>query len=387
MTATGIEQRPYNRTVSFEKARDINTAATAEDQLDELVDILGTGYSTGDVHDDVNKLVGIGPGATVGALLRLMGDAQRVNPNGSIDLIMRAGLSAATTIKSGQVESASSRYKVSLDTTVRRVLAYGAPVKFIATGTLERVTESGVNRAVATITPPTNTELLGIEKVIARQGLAGKFSATDELDGVWDPDHERFEWSGTLSAGDTALVEMHGTWRTEDIVNASDPDALARDATLDVPLTAAADIRSAANRYLNQRSEPVETLTLDIVLGAAVPRLDPGDAVKVTEELQKELDVYLPEGEDLWLVHAVALSQPAHAQADVRLDLSRRLPDYRTRDFWSGEDGTVPGSGGRQVVIGSGGGAPTDRAGHPDAEPADRRGPDSHQPGRLLQRP
>ena len=132
---------------------------------------------------------------------------------------------------------------------------------------------------------------------------------------------------------------------------------LAGDQVLNVPVTNAAEIRSAANRLLDQHRLPVELMDLPLVLGVeGVPRLVPGDAVKVVLALQQDLDVHLPNAADLWLVHAQELTQPGVAQAAVRLHLSRRLPDYRTRDFWSRAD--MPGTGGRQIVIGGGAGAP-----------------------------
>ena len=357
VVANGLEQHPYSRVIRFADARAINTAASAEDQLDELVSVLGTDYSAGDVDENVNPLVGIGPGAPVGSLLRRMGDVQRINPDGAIDLIMREGLTSAVTLLPEHVLP-SSHYSVNLDSTVRRVIAYGAPVRFIATDMLERITESGVNRAVATITPPEDTGVLSVSRVVARQELTGKFVAGDELDGVWDPDRQRFEWSGTLAlATDTATVELHGTWQTEYTVDATDPDALAGDMIVDVPVTSATDIRAAAKRELNHQSQPVELMTLNLVLGAIVPViLEPGDAVTVAIGLQRQLDVHLPAAGTLWLVRGVVLTQSATKQASVQLLLSRRLPDYRDRDYWG--DDAVSGSGGRQIVIGGTGGAP-----------------------------
>ena len=78
--------------------------------------------------------------------------------------------------------------------------------------------------------------------------------------------------------------------------------------------------------------------------------------MKVALALQQDLDVHLPAADDLWLVHTVVITQPAATQAAVALELSRRLPDFRERDFWSPE--AAEGGGGRQVVIGSGSGAP-----------------------------
>ena len=357
VTAQGIQQRPFSRLLTSAHARAVNTATTVSDQLDELVAILGGTFSAGDVHANVNRLLGVGPGGSVGEVLRTFGDVQRINPDGSVDLIMREGLVSAAAIPAvGRVRPGSSRYSVDEDSVVGRIIAHGAPVRFIATGMVARITEDGVNRAVASVSAPAGTEVIEVSRVLARAALTGKFDAGDTLDGVWDPDRERFEWSGTLGATDTALVEMHGTWRTEEVVEASDPDPLAGDALIDVPSTSATDIANAADRALANRSQPVELMTLHLVLGAAVPMLVPGDAVTVAVALQRQLDVHLPDDGTLWLVHDVTLTQDAALQALVSLGLSRRLPDARDRDFWGAA--AVPGSAGRQLVVGGGTGAP-----------------------------
>ena len=347
--ATGIEQRPYRHVLTGANARSINTAATASDQLDALVAILGTPYSAGDVHANVNRLTTAGAGSRAGALIRLLGDVQRVTPAGAIDLIMREGLAAAATVGEEHIRPTSS-YAVDLDTTAGRVIATGAPVKFIASGTMEVVTESGVDRAVATITPPADTEIITVDRVIARTTITDKFTAGDMLDGVWDPDQVRFEWSGELDAADTANVEMSGTWHTELIVTAAGASPLARDATLAVPVTDESEILTAANRELRNQRDPIELLRLDLVLGAVLPRMSPGDAALVALALQRKLDVFDPDPDGIWLVHAVGLTQPAATQATVSLELSRRLPDYRDRDFWGPDE--QAGTGGRQIVIG-----------------------------------
>ena len=339
--ATGLEQRLYRRILSAENARAVNLlAASASDQLDELADIAGPDFTAGATPDDVNALAGVGPGATVGALLRGMGDAQGVNPDGTMDLIIRAGLVAATDVTLDHVRP-TSRYRVDLDTAVGRVIANGAPVKFIASGTLENVTEGGVTIAVASVGTPSDTEVQTVERVIARAAITNKFAAGDELDGVWDPDKNRFEWSGVLGAGDSAIIELHGVWRTELIVSAPSPSALARDLTLDVPVTSTTAITAAANRALAQQRHPIELMNLDVVLGAELPRLVPGDAVTVALTLQEDLDVYQPEATDLWLVHGVRLAQVAANRINVRLLLSRRLPDYRERDYWGAQRRTT----------------------------------------------
>ena len=358
--AAGNEQRLYKRLLSAAAARRVNVAASTSAQLGELVAIAGSNeYSAGAVPVNANMLVGVGPGVTVGALLRGMADAQSITPNGLITLLIRSDLVAAAEITIDHAGPTSS-YSVDLDTTVGRVIALGAAVRFIATGMLRRVTEGGIVTAAATINAPADVEVQVVDKVIARAAVANKFATDDELTGVWDPDTNRFEWSGTLNVGQSALVEMHGTWRTEKIVTASSPDALASDLALDVPLTNTTAITAAARRVLAQQRQPVELMGLDTVLGAALPRLVPGNAVTVALALQHDLDVYQPVSADLWLVHGVKLTQKAADQVSVRLLLSRRLPDYRERDYWSRTE--AGGSGGRQIVIGSGsrpsGGAP-----------------------------
>ena len=354
--ATGFEQRLYSHLLTASDARDVNNAATVSGQLAELVTVAGTGYSSGSVDPNVNRLDGVGPGASVGTLLRGMGDVQRVQASGAIDLIVRSGLVSAAIIERAHVRIRASNYRVSLDTALRRVIALGAPVKFIAAGTLQRVADGGVTRAVATVTTPADTEVRSVGQVVARQAVAGKFAIGDQLDGVWDPDANRFEWSGVLAAGESALVGLHGAWRTEDVVTAPGADTLARDTVLEVPVTNTAQIRGAANRLLDQRRLPVELLNLPLLLGAAVPRVGVGDAVQVAEMLQTDMDVHQANAADLWLVHEVTLTQPGLAQAAVVLGLSRRLPDFRTRDFYARE--AMRASGGRQIVIGSGAGAP-----------------------------
>ena len=357
VTAAGIEQRPYSRLLTFANARAINTSGTARAQLAQLVAILGSGWSVGQVHANVNPLSGVVAGTKIGALIRQMGDAQRVNPDGSIDLIMREGLVSTAMLGNTEV-TPRSRYTADRDTTTRRVIAYGAPVKFIATGTLRRITESGVTKHVATVAPPAMTEIESVDRVVAQQTITSKFDKGDELDGVWDPDRNRFEWSGAFaSATDTAVVEVRGVWRTEDIVDAAEPDSLAQDQRLDVPLTNTAAIRAAATRELENTSQPIERMAVDLVFGSSVPRLDPGDAVLVALSVQNKLNVHQPQADTLWLVHAVRITQPGPSKAQVALVLSRRLPDNRERDYWS-RDRDQPTGGGRQIVIGSGSGAP-----------------------------
>ena len=326
------------------------------DQLARLVTVSGAAYSSGSIHANVNRTNGVGPGVSVGELLRGLGDVQRITPAGEIDLLTRAGFFSAATLDQQHVLP-SSRYSIDLDTTLKRVIAFGADVSFIASGELRRVIEGGAAYSVATITAPTNTEVRVVRQVIARAAIVGKFDVDDQLDGVWDPDTNRFEWSGTLAVGESAPVELHGTWRTEDTVVNSAADPLAGDQVLDVPVTNTTGIRAAAKRLLDQHRLPVELMDLSIVLGVrGVPRLAPGDAVQIALALQQELEVHAPNDADLWLVHAQELTQPSVAQAAVQLHLSRRLPDYRTRDFWSRAD--MSGSGGRQIVVGSGSGAP-----------------------------
>ena len=356
VNGSGIEQHVFRALLTAANARDVNSAATATDQLAHLVTIMGSPYSSGAVHPNANKLAGAASSVSVGQMLRLLGDAQLVKPTGEIEIIMRDGLGTVVNIDRESIRP-SSDYDVSLDTTVGRVLALGADVQFIATGLLSRVTKDGVVRVVATITPPANTEIIRIGRVVARQALIGKFATADNLDGIWDPDKNRFEWSGTLNVGQTALVEMHGTWRTEIVVSATAPSSLARDIVLNVPSTGATAIATAAKRALLQARDPIELLRLDLVLGASLPLIVPGDAVTVALALQEELDIYQPIATDKWLVYALELSQPGSTQAAVSLELSRRLPDTRNRDFWS-DDSMATGSEGRQIVIGSGGGAP-----------------------------
>ena len=353
--ATGNEQRLYKRILSAADARRINVAASTSEQLDELVTIAGSEYSAGAVPTDANMLSGVGPGVTAGALLRGMADAQSITPGGLITLIVRPDLVATAEVTIDHARPTSS-YSADLDTAVGRVVANGAAVRFISTGTLKPVTEGGVTVTAASVSAPADTEIQVVDKVIARAAIVDKFDVGDELDGVWDPDNNRFEWSGVLDVRQPALVELHGTWRTETIVTATSPDALARDLVLDVPLTSTTAITAAANKALARQRQPVELMNLDTVLGANLPRLVPGDAVTVALALQEDLDVYQAVAADLWLVHGVKLTQKAAEQVSVRLLLSRRLPDYRERDYWSRAE--MGGSGGRQIVIGSGGGAP-----------------------------
>ena len=354
--AAADAQQLYRKTLTSANARDVNLADTASDQLDELVTVAGSDYSAGTVHANVPKVVGTGPGTTVGHVLRQMGDVPIVQPDGEIDLQMRAGLTSAATVNQEHVDRDYSHYRVDLDTEVGRVIAIGADVRFIASGTLDEATVDGVTLSVATITPPANTEVRSVDRVIARQNLTGKFDEGDLLDGVWDPDHNHFEWSGVLGAGEQATVELHGVWQSEIEVEASMPSALAGDAVINVPITGQTEITAAANRELARQRQPVELMTLPLVFGNTLARIAPGEAVKCSLALQQELNVHQPVASDLWLVQGDRITQPGSSQAVVTLLLSRRLPDYRNRDFWSREDMT--GSGGRQIVIGGGTGAP-----------------------------
>ena len=353
--ATGKEQRLDKRILSAAAARRINVSASTSAQLDELVTIAGNEYLAGAVPAAATMLVGVGPGVTAGALLRGMADAQSITPDGLITLLVRSGFVAAADITIDHARP-TSNYSADLDTAVGRVVANGAAVRFIATGTLKRVTGGGTTVAAANVSAPADIEIQVVDKVVARAAVAGKFAVKDELDGVWDPDKNHFEWSGVLGVGQSALVELHGTWRTEKIVAATMSNALARDLVLDVPLTDTAAITAAADKALIRQRQPIELLNLDTVLGADLPRLVPGDAVTVALALQQDLDVYQAVATDLWLVHGVKLTQTAAEQVSMRLLLSRRLPDYRERDYWS--RAAMGGSSGRQIVIGSGGGAP-----------------------------
>ena len=353
--AAGIERVPYRTLLTATQARSINTAADATAQLDAIVTVLGSDFSAGTVDANINKVIGTQAGLSVGQVLRRFGDAQYIAPDGEIDLIERAALSAATTIDEEHV-AASSRYSADLATAVGRVIAYGASIKFIVGNATLALDADDL--AVATFTPPSNTEVVRVERMFARQTISGKFDSGDELDGIWDPDKQHVEWSGTLSSGQTATVEIHGVWRTERVVTATNPSALAGDQVIEVPVTGTADIAAAADRALTEGQDPIELLTLDVVFASELATLEPGDAVKVSLDLQRKLDVFDPMADDLWLVHTLRLFQPGSSTGLVTLGLSRRLPDYRTRDQWTSPHMAVLDYEGRQIVTGSGGGAP-----------------------------
>ena len=292
-----------------------------------LVTIAGTGYSSGDVHAGVNKLAGVEPGVSVGALIRSMGDAQRVKPSGAIDLIMRAGLVSARTLDQEDVLAQfalQGRSRHRRRARHRQRCTY--PVHRLG-HTGERPPRAASRRPWPRSSPPANIEIKTIDRVIARQAIADKFDVDDLLDGVWDPDENRFEWSGTLAAGESATVRnarhLADRGRRHGFRTAS---ALAGDFVLNVPSTNTADIQAAANLVLARRRNPIELMTLDIPLGTAMPRILPGDAVRVALALQESLDVYQPLADDLWIIHGIDLTQPAPAQATVKLMLSRRLP-------------------------------------------------------------
>ena len=349
--AAGIEQQLYRRILTAENARDVNNAADADAQLTELADIAGDDYSAGTIPSDVSRLVGVQPGASVGELLRGMGDAQHVNPDGEIDIVLRSGLTSAATLERSHVLP-SSDYTVDVDTTVRRVIAHGAEVRFIASATLERVTEDGVTRSVAEVDPPAGNFVRDVSRVIARDNLSGKFAFGDELAGTWDRDKVRFEWSGALDSGQSASVQVHGILQGEETAESDDAVALSADVNINVPATSRTAIQAAADRELEIQRRPVELMTLNAVFGIddGLPVIGLAEAVQIEEELQEELDVYQPEESDLWLVHGTALTQPSPTQGAWTLELSRRLPDFRSRDFWGGPQ--VAGDTSRQIVVG-----------------------------------
>ena len=115
-------------------------------------------------------------------------------------------------------------------------------------------------------------------------------------------------------------------------------------------------IRSHAQRLLAQRNNPIELLRLPIVFGSPLNVLEPGDSVTVDLALQKELNVYEPAANALWLVHQLRVEQHGPVRGRWSVDLSRRLPDRRERDFWSEDRETT--TTGRNIVIGVASGLP-----------------------------
>lgn len=343
VSASGIEQHVFRRRLSTASAREVEGADAASDQLDELVSVLDSNYSAGSIGSGVNRIVGAGPGIAAGDLLRRFGDIQRVNPDGSIDVLTRAELVSLTQLDAADVERDRSDYRVNLEATVGRVLARGEGVRFVASGTMERTTENGMALTVATVTTPANIEITDVSRVVARADVTGEFDEGDELTGRWSLRRDRFEWGGNLAAGSSSVpVGVHGVWRTELEAVATAPGALAADVVLEVPSTDATVIQESANRELRRASDPVELLELMVRFAAEVPLLRPGDAVTVSQALQEELDVYQPSEADVWLVHELELTQVAPTQATVMLGLSRRLPDTRDRDYWGRSGGGVP---------------------------------------------
>ena len=355
VTATGIEQRLYRRILTVAQAREINVAADAEAQLGLMVDAAGDSYTSGDVTANVARLVNAQGGASVGDLLRRMGDVQHVHPDGTIDVSLRSDLSSAATIERALP---TSGYDVDVDTTVRRVIAQGAAVRFIATAVLQGTdVGGGIIKAIAPVTPEDGLVVTTISRVIARGTIVDKIDADDDLSGIWDADRSRFEWSNELAVTEAVPVEVHGTWQAEVIVEDADADALSGDSVISVPSSIAAIITAEATRFLNRQRFPVETMTLNMALGVTgIPRLTVSDAVTIALGLQADLDVYRPAASDLWLVQGRKLTQPAAAQVLWTLRLSRRLADLRERDFWGREkDG---GGAERDIVVGSLSGAP-----------------------------
>ena len=361
--AVGSAQRLYTFRLTSSQARDVNNAATAGDQLDVLVTATGDRYSAGSVDSNVNRVEGVVAGDSVGKVLRGLGDVQRIDPDGEIGLlVVSTDSDSEATIERRHVLP-TSHYTSSGDTTVRRVIAYGAPVNFSTTATLSGTDiGSGVIRPVAPIDPPDGIEVLALDRIIARGAITGKIELGDELTGKWNLNAERFEWSGSLTTSQSVLIEIHGKWRSEEVVEADDPPTLSIDRIIDTPITAGDRIRALAQAELDRQSLPVELMTLVMQFGVAggLPRLTPAESVQVSQALQEELDVVRPVAADRWLVHGLDISQPGASQAAWQLLLSRRLPDYRERDFWdrereraAGVEGVVSGltSGAPQVAL------------------------------------
>ena len=203
VTASGIEQRPYRHVLTAADARNVNTAADASGQLAALVTILGPAYSSGDVarqRQPVDRSRNRGKGGRPASVSWAMysGSSRTARSTSSCGRGFRPPPPSA---RSTAVPLRSTRWTstpppgASSPTALRSGSSQRAR--------MTRVTESGVNRTVATITPPANTEIISIDRVIARQAVTGKFDVGDELDGVWDPDTVRFESVVQLGASET----------------------------------------------------------------------------------------------------------------------------------------------------------------------------------------
>lgn len=348
VAAVGIEQHLFQRVLSTAQARSVALADDAQAQVDKLLEAAGDEYAAGEVSDSVQKLVSVIPGTTVGKTLRELGDMQIVQPSGETDVKLVSDLHADCDIEQSHALP-TSRYDVDLDTSVRRVIARGVAMHFVAATTL-----SGTDVASAEV-DVSGWVVTGISRVIARSAV-GDIEDGDELPGIWDAERSRFEWTGgALTSSQSVPVEVHGTWRAEVIETDSAANALAQDKVVDVPAMLLSDVRALAKRVLSHERQPIETMTLDIKFRAALPMLQPGQAVTVDEDLQRKLDVYQPAGNIVWLIQELVLKQRGPLSADWTLSLSRRLPDFRERDFWGreGAQRVVAGEVGRDLVVGS----------------------------------
>ena len=331
--ADGIEQQLYRRILTSAQAQQVNRTSTAAGQLYALARAAGDAYSAGDVGDDVPRLVGALGGDTVGALLRHLGDIQRVSPDGEISAFTRESLTSAATVVAGHVRRTSS-YSGDLATTAQRIIAQGADTRFVRTATMS---SDGVVMS-AEIEAPDGRVIIDVTKVVALGTLYGAVTSGEELPVSWNVSRQSITLGLEIAPGSQLLVQVHGVWRWEIVrERAGAADALSGDQIINIPSSIEDDIRIVADRELARQQFPVETMALDMVLGSGLDRLDIGDAVQVEYDVQFDLDVFSPSAEDLWLVDRLRITQPAATQAAWSVWLARRQPDFRTREFWSRE--------------------------------------------------
>ena len=333
LVADGIEQQLYRRVLTSAQAQELNRAQEPADQAALLAEYAGDAYYVGTVGSDVPRLIGALGGDTVGALLRQLGDVQKVTPDGEIEVSMRSSLSATATADLIHVTRTSS-YSGDLATTASRVIAQGADTRFVQTV----VMRSDGTVLSATVDADENRVVIDVSKVVALGTIYGAITSGEELPVTWSTSDQSITLGLETPEGSQLLCQVFGVWRLE-IVREREggEDALSGDVVVGVPSSIEADVAAVAERELARQQYPVETLALDMILGSGLARLDVGDAVKVDIQLQHELDVYQPAEDDLWLVERLRITQPAAAQAAWAAWLARREPDYRTRDFWSRE--------------------------------------------------
>ena len=151
--AVGIEQQLYRRilTTPIRPAKSTSRPHRPPDQLDLLVAVAGepvysAGHGGGPVTDWLVAAAGRGP--SVGTMLASAG---RRSSEVSADrrggrAAAGPGLCRAATIDQRDTALPTSTYSVDVDTTVRRVIARGAPIRFIANATLAGDTVRGRSR-------------------------------------------------------------------------------------------------------------------------------------------------------------------------------------------------------------------------------------------------